>query len=588
MPILAVVAVLAMGAAAWGWLRPAPEGPVQRLRLDVRTFPENGPEIAVSPDGTRIVYVGADRRLYLRPLASLESQPIPGTDGARGPFFSPDGLSIGFNMGSPDRIHTLSLTGGTPFRVGDQGDPVDVQAAWSADGFVYYMRDGGAEMGILRAPAQGGAAKRIPTEEVYSQPVTVPGVTDKILVLADRLGIGFLDVTDGAFRPVEGLEQATDVQVAGGYVFWRTGDGTLAAARFDPAGERMTSPPVTLARAVGTQDFAVSGNGVLVYSTGGTAGQTSALAWISPDGSREAVDPDLSEAMSQLQSGRISPDGRYLALQVAPGGARERFRIFVYDLREATWQQLTFEGTDNLAPRWLPDGRVAFMSNQGGSLEIWAKPFDRSSEESLLFSSEADIIVSFDTSPVEGDPMAVVLRNRDGTSADIHLVDPVAGAEPRPFLTTRFDEAEPAISPDGQWIAYVSDESEGDQVYVRAFPDGGRPWPISLEVAWAPAWGSTSADLFYQTREGLKRARLDLSDGVRVGSREIVPMRGDEALAVTPGADYDVAADGRILAIVAGNPESGAEEEAPGERLPVVVLNVFREIEERLAMTGGG
>ncbi len=593
--LLSALLVVAVAAGAWGWLRPVPEVPTTRTRLDIQVSPAIGPDIAISPDGTRIVYRsgGDTTELRIRRLNSLVSQSIPGTEGARGPVFSPNGRSIAFDQGSPDAWYSMALSGGSPISVGNRGDPVYPQAAWSDDGFLYFERDGGSDPGVMRAPPQGGPAERIPAKAHYAEPATIPGVRDRILALSrDSGGYGVLDVHDGDYRRVPGLEAATYVVAVGGYVFWNTQAGALVAARFDARHGRLASPPVTLAQGVPNEGFAVSRTGTLVYEAGASQ-QGLSLVWVDGSGHREALDPELDDALGDVVTARISPDGRHIALVARQSAGKPTFHITVYDVRQRSWQQVTFEGTINAAPRWLPDGRIAFVSNQGGKAGIWVEPFDRSARATLLFRPQAGMIAgNEDVSPVPGAPMVVTLRgfghaDRNG----LYLVDPTPGAKPRPFLTGQFLVAWPAISPDGHWLAYGSNESGAFRVYVRAYPGGGPPYPISAESGSLPVWGATSNDLYYATHAGLVRAHLTFSEGVRVVDRKPIPGTSSKVLYLGGGKStaYDVGKDGRILVPSnRGAPDSAAVASNPGASLPVVVQNVFREIRQRLAGQGGG
>jgi Tol biopolymer transport system component len=592
--VLAALLILATAAGVWGWLRPAPEVPRLQARLDIQLAPANGPDFALSPDGTRIVYRagGETPQLMLRSLGSLQSQAIPGTEGARGPAFSPNGLSVAFNQGSPDSWHTVALSGGSPISVGTRGDPVNAQASWGDDDFVYYYEDGGSNPGIYRASSQGGAAERIPAKEEYTEPATIPGVTDRILARDRGSGYGILDVGNGAFRPVKGLEAATYVAAAGDYLFWVTGDHALVAARFDVRGEKLASPPVTLAQGVADEGFAVSQTGTLVYTTGDQQSVTS-LVWMDDTGRQQAVDARLTDAFPEVVTAAISPDGAHLALTVSRGGnggGDSDVRIVVYDARQKSWQQLTFEGDLNFHPAWLPDGRIVFQSNQdSAATALWVKPFDRSAEETLLFRPSPETFAGgWDASPVPGAPMIVGLRGSDlPDGGGFFLVDPTPGAKPRPFLTTRFQVARPMISPDGRWVAYMSAESGQPQVYVRRYPGGGPPYPVSLEQGSNPVWGPTSADLYYLSATSLVEAHLDVSQGVRVTDRKDVP--GDPlhnfSLRGPTSPAYDVGKDGRILAISVGS--NAGQDSATVSALPVIVQDVFREVRERLAGQGG-
>jgi hypothetical protein len=224
----------------------------------------------------------------------------------------------------------------------------------------------------------------------------------------------------------------------------------------------------------------------------------------------------------------------------------------------------------------MPDGRtVAYLSNQGvGTTAIWAQPYDRTGTDQLLFQGEWEI-TGFDVAPVEGLPIIV------GAPDGLWLAEP-GGGSARPFLATDFREWRPRISPDGRWVAYVSDESGNFEVYVRSFPGGGRPWPISRGSGNTPVWGRSGEEIIYFVPDqGLVAATVGLGTEVRVSATRVV-LSDVIAFEMTntgrSSASYDVSPDGERLLLIAGRGTGvtlGSAEEN------VVVLNVFEELRQR-------
>jgi serine/threonine-protein kinase len=603
-----VVAGLAAGlalmaaVALFGWLRPAPDEPVRRLALDLDVQTPAGQDFAVSPGGDRYAYLGEGRLLYVRSFGSLEDQEIPGSFEARGVIWSPDGTSLAFNAdgGEGDIIYTAAVSGGSPIPIGGSED-TNPLAAWADDGYVYYQLDGPTTQ-TVRAPAQGGPAEPVLTDGPVFMLSAIPGVTDRLLVTTDgETGetVAILDLESGEIRPIPGMAGTFDPSYANGYLFWTTSEGAaLSAARFDLEREVLTSVPVTLGRGLFFSDFSLSEAGVLMHresGSGGAGGTGETLGWLERDGSLEVIADRLAGDVGDFDDVRLSADGRYVAYEMQRGGdaSPDRAqRIQIYDLDQGTSYQLTFLGEDNVRPRWMPDGRVAYLSDQDGAAKIFAQPFDRSGAPELLIEFPDSLeILDFEVGPDEGAPILVTaLRIGSEQNAGIFLADPAdSGGDPVPFVDTPFFEWQAAISPDGEWVAYTSDENDREEVYVRKFPEGGRPWAVASEPSNRAAWAPTSDEVLYRTPDGFVSRTLDIGDEVRVTGREVLfQFAGLYEMAGGPGRTYDVASDGRLLVTV----EPAAQLTAPseGQSAPeiIVTFNVFREIEERLAQLEGG
>jgi serine/threonine-protein kinase len=452
---------------------------------------------------------------------------------------------------------------------------------WGEDGFVYYVDLAGA---LWRVSEQGGEPELLaePTGDlVFRWPDALPGGRG-LLVSTSAGTVSTFDIESRGATP---LLAGSMARYAGGHVFWVAGEGTLFAAPFDPRTLELTAAGVQLAEGLqaslqGSFDFAVSENGTLLYArgVGGSRGGES-LVWVDRDEQSFEVDPRIATDLVDVDNVALSPDGRFIAVEVAtsPGTVDGASQIWIYDLEQGVSTRLTFQGTRNAQPRWMPDGRtVAYLSNQGeGPTAIWSQPYDRTGTDRLLFQGEWEI-AGFDVARVEGLPL--IVGGEDG----LWLAEPGDGSI-QPLLVTPFREYRPRISPDGRWITYVSDESGDFEVYVRSFPGGGRPWQISRGAGQVPMWSRSGEEIIYATPDSrLMAAAVELGTEVRVSGTSVALSTTIafelEGYAERPSASYDVSPDGERLLLIAGS-GTGVTLASPEES--VVVLNVFEELRQR-------
>jgi serine/threonine-protein kinase len=397
--VAAGVAVVAIALAAWGWLRPEPPRQVARFNV---ALPEGqgitnrfGPTTAVSPDGSRIVYVGpsetAPVQLWLRPIDQLDGIPLPGTAGAFAPFFSPDGQSVAYFTISPLTLRVISLAGGPPLTVVSDS-VIPVGGDWGEDGMLYFAR--GSGVGLSRVPAGGGPYEALTTVD------TTTGENGHRWVDALPSGKGVLftighggnseadiAVVSLETREIEVLLRGTMGRyVPTGHIVYTRSDGALLAAPFDQHKLEITGPSTPLlegvvVKAAAASEFALSSNGTLLYLAGIAASES--LVWVDRDGTERPVMPDIERDFEYV---RVSPDGRRLALNYETENGQED--VWVYDLEQGTLSRLTFEGEENERPEWTPDGsRVTFVSTRNGKRELFWKPWDGSGPAELLLSS---------------------------------------------------------------------------------------------------------------------------------------------------------------------------------------------------------
>ncbi|NIN71747.1 MAG: hypothetical protein GTO46_07405 [Gemmatimonadetes bacterium] len=572
-----LVAALAVIAALWGWLRPAPEP--QLARFVVALPPDQalaaghaGTSIAVSPDGARFVYVGdcqGGRCLYARAIGELEARLLPGTEDARDPFFSPDGRWVGFS--AENKLKKVALEGGSPLPI--TGNPSQSGATWTVDDIIIFAPE--PESGLWRVPAAGGAAEPITQIDAgsdtiaHSWPVALPGKKAILVTVAREAhppSIAVLSLETGELKPVR--ESATHARYAkSGHLLYSTADGDLLAVPFDLTRLRVTGPPVPILDDLavklvsGAGEFSISDNGTLVYLSGAPGVGDLVLV------DRQGVEQLLVEELFVPLTPRFSPDGRRIALTSQRAGTQD---VWILDLNSRILSRLTSEGV-NYYPEWSADGtRVLFSSVRAGSRGrdlFW---------ESADFGGEAQPLLSLDGNQWEGllspDGRWLVYREvGEETGRDILAVPLDDGRNARPLVRTPFDERAIALSPNERWLAYVSDESGQDEVYVVPFPEGGGRRMVSSDGGREPVWSPDGRELFYRSGDKLISVAVETEPAFSIGTREILFERPYQSFMAA--ASYDIHPDGdRFVMITSGERSTSL----------IVVLNWFEELRRRM------
>ena len=525
-PALTAAALLTV-ALGWSLLRPAAPLPVARYRVEL----PNGQELSstlwsrlsVSPDGSRLVYVGnskASSQLFVRTRDQLDATALPGTDGAINPAISPNGTSVAFMDRVNGDVKVISLAGGAPVSITDSlvGAP---GIAWGSDGFIYYDRLGIGP--LMRVPEGGGAAQGIGQldsargELQHAWPDVLPNGRGVIMTVsrggpgamgssADEIAV--LDLATGKHRA---LVRGIFARYAhSGHLLYVTAEGSLMGVPFDQDRMTITGDAVLLAEGVGVRigggavDLAVSSNGSLWYAAGGVAEEgTLEPVWVGRDGVATRVTDRWS---GLIQDPVLSPDGKRLAVRIRD----LQSQVWVKDLDQGPLAKLTIEGTYNARPAWAPDGRsLAFVSTAGppaGDHDLYQRSADGSraatplldekrSVEEVTFSPDGRWLVYRVGSKVGDQDL---YARRVGTDSSIALV------------ATRADETSPVVSPDGRWLAYVSNEGGRTEVYVSPFPNAadGR-WQISAQGGQEPVWAHSGRELFYRAATGRPSAVND-------------------------------------------------------------------------------
>ncbi|MDH3270282.1 MAG: protein kinase [Gemmatimonadota bacterium] len=600
-----VVALLFAGVAGWAASSGGEELPVTRYAVQL---PEGhdptlayGANVAASPDGESIVYVGPSTeggvgrsQLWLRNRDQLEPTPLGGTQDAFSPVFSPDGGRIAFITGPPMVIRVVSFAGEPPITVADSvvsGNSL----AWGDDEYLYYDL---ASNVMGRVPASGGPLEEISqldsvtAESFHAWYDILPGSRHAITTIA------YNPVSDANAYRIASIDLETgetEILLAGvfaryspsGHLLYISADGLLLAVPFDARSVEVTGPPVALTEGLavggfGSADLAIAGDGTLVYMSGQTTSGLGRAVWVDRDGDLTPVDPDwefdpgLPEAALAL-----SPDGSRLAVKINTESGED---IWVKELDDGPLSRLTFDDGVDRRPRWSADAlRILYTSDrgsEGGShYDLWQQPSDGTGVPELVLDFEASILEARLT-PDES-VFALRLGGLSGSVGVRDIVGLRAGEdETFPVAAESYDEKALALSPSGAWIAYESTETGRDEVYVRPFPNAqDGKWQVSTNGGINPKWAHSEGELFFINGNGeLVAAQVQTEAGFRVGERRTLFSMAERFLNGQPNyASWDVGPDDqRFMMLQIG----GAE--GDGRSKLIVVQNFFHELEQRV------
>ncbi|MGI9064892.1 MAG: protein kinase domain-containing protein [Pyrinomonadaceae bacterium] len=536
---------------------------------------------AISPDGKWLVYSMRDGRqqLFLRAIGQPEGKLIDGTAGALRPFFSPDSQWIAFAAGNT--LKKVPVSGGSPIAVCNLSSTQSlstsfVAGAWGNNTIVFVPQ---FNAGIWTVSANGGTPQLLlRTDEekdrlAYIHPQVLPDgkgllftvVTGRAMT-SDEANIAVLEA--GATEPrilIHGGSNARYV-VTGHVVYAR--DGSLLAIPFDLSQLAVTGTPVSLIEGMqrnptGNSLFSVSENGTLVYQP--SAGIKSGPRLVVVD--RKGNVRPVTDGRGLPQDFSLSPDGRSVAARVVAVNDD----LWTYDIARGMPLRLTFDAGDEIFPQWTPDGtRIAFGTRFG---KIFWKPADGTGQREEISRGEYTRYPS-SFSP-DGKTLAFV-EVHPTRQRDIWLLPLDGKRKPQPFQITDADEGAPKISPDGHWIAFVSDESGRDEIYVRPIGSPGGKRRISTEGGTFPVWARNGRELFFLKGDKLAAVTLDTQTNP-VGPERVVleaPKLGDlQFQADWPF--YDVMPDGGHFVML-------LSPQYPSPTHYNVVVNWFEELRQRI------
>jgi serine/threonine-protein kinase len=551
--------------------------------------------LALSPDGAHLAVTlrGPDGkvRLHTRLLNESQVTALAGTENASFPFFSPDGEWIGFY--ADGKLKKISVEGGAAVTLCDA--PNLRGANWGDDGNIIAALETRAV--LSRVPSNGGTPTPVTKlragEISHRWPQVLPG-SEAILFTAgahagsfDDANIDVISLKTGEQRTVERGGFSPHYAPTGsgrtGHLIYLHGS-TLLAVPFDAASLNPTGSPAHILDDVSSTgqaggDFASAGPGVFIYLPG--KGQQTGwwISWMDRSGKIEPLHPPLGI----YNTPRFSPDGKRLAVSIARAQGED---IWVKDLDRDTPSRLSFLAGTNRWPVWTPDGKnIVFQSSNPASPGLYWIRSDGSGEARRLTNGKLQEI-PYSFSP-DGKRLAFQQTGNSG-SQDIFTApveaDPEKGAQgvrlgrPELFLGTPFSEVLPAFSPDGQWLAYQSNESGPYEVYVRSFPGPGGRWQISTGGGRYPVWSGALHELLFETLDGHLMAASYTAKG---DSFAVAKPRVWSETRLKDSADssnYDLAPDGKRLAVfLAGDASS---DQKPTTHL-TFLLNFFDELHRR-------
>jgi Tol biopolymer transport system component len=521
--VAGVLALVAVAAVAAYVRRPIEEPPAIRFSLHapdgVAFVPTAG--FAISPDGRRIVFpasrtVGGAQLLWVRSLDSLEARTLPGTEFTgppASPFWSPDGRFIAFF--ADGKLKKIDITGGGPQSLCDVTG-IFTGGTWGRDDVILFATTGAA---LLRVSAAGGQPTPATTldrgrqEANHRRPSFLPDGRHFTYVAqpGNAIYIGSLDSSETT-RLLNADSAA--VYSAGHLLFVR--QGTLLAQTFDAGRLKVSGDVVPIAESIGSNaaaagaGFAASESGVVVYALGATAVNANQLKWFD----RSGKELGSIGTPADFRGIELSPDERRLAehQHEAVGGGD----LWMRDLARETTTRLTF-GAHNSGPVWSPDGtRIAFGANPpppgqqplpdgyGGTFNLYEKRADGTGDATLLLDSATSKLPQGWKQPTSWSPdgQLLVFEMIDPkTSFDLWALPLTGDRTPRPLVRSEFQEAEGAISPDGRWLAYTSNETRRLEIYVRPLSGSAGKWQISTTGGAYPRWRHDGKELFFVSRD---------------------------------------------------------------------------------------
>ena len=530
--LIAIAAALAAAAAIWSSSRPRALEPTARSIARVTVplppaatmFMSRGSNVAMSPDGSRIVFTATDKdrtQLYVRALDQLESVALPGTDGAANPFFSPDGQWVGF--GANGKLKKISLQGRTVVTIADAGNLRG--EAWAPGDTILFTPNNAS--GLWQVPAGGGTPQPFTTlaegELSHRWPQVAPSGRALVFTIWNDTGFegGRIAVQrlDGSGRAilVQGGGYGRIVETGGGraYLVYAQADGLLAAPidldRLSLTGDVTPITAAVVANLSGGAHFSFSNTGDLVYVPGAITEASKTLLWVDRTGEETvaAQIPDLSVLMS------VTRDGRRLVRLNTQGPSRD---VWVHDLKTGDARRLTYGGFHGRPLLTSDEQRVIYGAGLP-NLNLFWRPVDGAGEEERLSTSPNAQAAS----SVAPDGKTLAYTEFDPvTGADVWTISLEGNHNARPLLKTRFSEGNGSISPDGRWLAYQSNETGRFEISVVPYLATGPALQVTSAGGVEPVWGRDGRELYYRSNERFMAVPMTLGAAAKSGEPRLL------------------------------------------------------------------
>lgn len=537
--VAAISMVLVVAVIGWWATKPSRPPKPGPIHFEFRGVPNklvraDPNQFAISPDGTTLAFIAVDSTgssLWAWHLGKNDSRELERTQGAKHPFWSPDGKQIGFF--ADGKMQRVPLDGGDPEVICDA--PQSHGATWGRKGVIVFAPE--SQGPLYRVSAFGGAP-----EVTTPAPDTTRGMNahawpsflpdgEHFLYIERRSEPSILavpparpgpwtsyvgSIRSGRAEPVLVANSAAMFAAPHYLVFIR--DGVLLAQDFDMHRRRLKGHPVRIADSpdpvafFGTRCGSASANGVLVWRSGGGAGTR--LAWIDRSGRRT----ELGGAHERWTRGTISPDGRRAVLrkEEANGGSS----LWVRDLEREVATPLTSGPAPKDLGAWSPDSKEIVYSSRGpgGVCDLYRIAVDRPESDRLFYRSTGRLQNAFGWS--RDGRWVLVQDSREGSGLDLFMV-PAQGGAPRPYLATRFNESRAHISPDGKWVVYLSDEAGPLQAYVGSFPTLGERQQVSTAPLLAAKWAKQGREiLLFAVDYRVLSVPVETGKGLRLGAAQ--------------------------------------------------------------------
>jgi serine/threonine protein kinase len=550
--------------------RKAPEQP--EVRYVLPGFPGANVPITLSPDGkwlTTVLGGAANNGIIALPLNAVVTQELIKDNNVTQPFWSPDSHSMAFFENG--KLKKVEISGGPAQNVCEVTNPIG-GGSWSRDGIMLFSSAGI----IYQVDAAGGQPKAITEHDKSKQetdhlgPNFLPdGRHFLFLAVGSDSGI-YLGTLDSKDRTRLLAAESKPLYVEPGYILFNRAN-TVFAQPFDAKKLALTGEPIRVADNVPTIPVGPNANPNLNRSAAFAASQTGVLAFrVSQSAQGQTVGAEEQRSLFWFdrtggRSAAIGPAGAYAGVDISPDG--KRFAVhrhegaggdnWVYDLSQGRLQRITFDTTqENQSPIWSPDGkRIAFASSRNNKFAIYAKLADGTGADELMTESDAP------KTPMSWSPDGKwIVYWQSGQAGDIWAI-PVSGdKKPMPLLQGPFNELFPQVSPDGKWLAYQSNETGRNEIYVKPFPDGPGKWQVSTDGGIWPRWRRDGKELYFVSAPNFMAAEIKvMGSSLQAGvPQPLFPISADPSVVINHAAylRYAVSADGKSFLI--SQPTTGA------------------------------
>ncbi len=575
------IAVVAFVLAVWGWVRQqASNEPVTRFYITLQ-----GDEalrgFALAPDASVLAYLGSGAgggELWIKPRHEVRAIRLGGTEGAQAPFFSPDGTWIGFF--ADGKLKKVPISGGAPITLAESIPPLYPSGAWLDDGSVVYT---GPQWELLRVSENGGVSEEVLRIEsrVLFFISALPGARGIVFTdcpvtrgCREERVVRVMDFRNGDTRILlEDVRQAW--YLASRHLLYVRPDGAGLAVPFNLKTLTVEGAAVPVIDAVSRRELApllsVSETGTPLYMGAeqlqSRVNEPREIVWVNREGVATQVDPAWT---GEFESVALSPDGTKLAATFATTNGTE---VWIKQMDRGPESRLTFTDGLNHRPAWTRDGlSVTFISNRGGTRDLYVKRADGVGTAEVALDLAVTVGEGF-WSP-DGDWL-IYRAGITEEERDILAWRPGPDSTTVPVATAPgVDEVAPALSPDGRWLAYVSNETGRQEVWVRRFPDveAGR-WQVSVRGGTEPVWAHSGRELFYKSQGALMVVGVQTNP--TFATLEVQELFSTQRyLNFDLHAQYDVTADGQRFVMIRNR--------STGEGELILVENFFEELKDKV------